>query len=99
MKDPRVKESKSRPQELKAPAPQRSDSIETSKQARKEKKKKDKRHWGRKSQEGSTPATGVNNTSAGGSRPQKDVSQVTCFNCNKKGHYSNKCPEPPKPKN
>ena len=99
MKDPKVEKPKSRPQESKALASQRSDSFETSKQAWKEKKKKDKRHRGQKPQEGSTLATKVNNTSAGGSQSQKNVSQVICFNCNKKKHYSNKCPEPLKPKN
>ena len=99
MKDPRAKKLKSGPQESKASALERSDSSETSKQAQKEKKKKDKQHRGQKPQEGSILATSVNNTSAGGSQSQKNVSQVTCFNCNKKEHYSNKCPKPSKPKN
>ena len=99
MKDSRVKKTKSRPQESKAPTSQRSDSFETSKQARKEKKKKDKQHRGQKPQKGSTPVTRVSKTSAGGSQPQKAVSQVTCLNCNKKRHFLNKCLEPPKPKN
>ena len=73
MKDPRVKEPKSRPSKSKVPAPQRSDSSETSEQAQKEKKKKDKQHRGWKPQESSTPATGVNNTPAGESQPQKNV--------------------------
>ena len=105
MKDPRVEEPK-KPQESKASAPQRSDSTETSEQARKEKKKKDRRYCGRKPQD-STPATGVNSTNTSGghssgsgrSQPQKDLSQINCYNCNKKGHYATKCPEPPKAKN
>ena len=49
MKDLRVKEPKSRPQEAKTPASQHSsNNIKTSEQARKEKKKKNKRHWGQK---------------------------------------------------
>ena len=40
MKNPRVKEPKSKPQKLKAPASQRSDNAETSEKARKEKEKK-----------------------------------------------------------
>ena len=95
MKDPRVEEPK-KSQELKAPAPQRSDSFETSEQAHKGKKKKNKQHRGQKRQKCSTLATKVNNTSAKRSRPQKNISQVPCFNCNKKRHYSNKCPKPSK---
>ena len=105
MKDPRVEEPK-KPKESKAPSPQRSDSTETSEQARKEKKKKDRRYCGRKPQD-STPATGVNSTNTSGghssgsgrSQPQKDLSQINCYNCNKKGHYATKYPEPPKAKN
>ena len=40
MKDPRVKEPKSKPQELKILAPQRFNNAETSKKAQKENKKK-----------------------------------------------------------
>ena len=106
MKDPRVEEPKSRPQESKAPAPQRPDSAETSEKARKEKKKNDRRNKkDRRAREGSPPATGVNTTDADDSRKKRsgsnrrDPSEVVCYNCNKKGHYSNKCPEPPKSKN
>ena len=105
MKDPRVKEPM-KPKESKVPAPQRSDSIKTSEQAWKEKKKKDSKYYGRKPQD-STLATGVNSTNTSGGyssdsgrfQPQKDFSQITCYNCNKKGHYANKCPEPCKVKN
>ena len=41
MKDPRFEEPKFKPQESKAPAPQRSDNAETSKKAWKKKKKND----------------------------------------------------------
>ena len=69
--------------------------------ARKDKKKRyqDKR-GSREPKDSSTPACGVNKTEIGGGRQRrknkKDLSGVTCFNCNKKGHYSNRCPEPPK---
>ena len=48
IKDSRVEEPKSRPQKLKAPAPQHSNSIKIFEQARKEKKKKDKQYQGQK---------------------------------------------------
>ena len=35
----------------------------------------------------------VTNTSSGA---LKDLSHITCFNCDKKGHYATKCPEPRK---
>ena len=105
MKDPRVKESK-KSQESKASAFQRSDSTETSKQARKEKKKKDKQHRGQKPRD-STPAIRVNSTATSEghlssnerSQPQKNLSQIICYNCNKKNHYVIKCLELPKIKN
>ena len=105
MRDPRVEKPKSKPQESKAPAPQRFDNAKTSEKARKEKKKNDRKHRRSCRSDNESPrattATGDNttNNSAGGSRPQKDVSQITCYNCNKKGHYATKCPEPPKAKN
>ena len=53
------------------------------------------------------PATGSNTTGgkkkAGQNRGQKrgqnqDLSQVTCWNCDKKGHYATNCTKLPKPK-
>ena len=32
----------------------------------------------------------------GGSREEKDLSHIECFNCGEKGHYSNKCPHAPR---
>ena len=104
----------SRLQEPKAQALQHSDNADTSKKARKEKKNN---RWHRRghrapqdgrSQEGSTQAIGVNNTSTSeGKNSQKnqnrdgrqDLAQATCWNYDKKGHYANKCPKSLKLKN
>ena len=80
-----------------APKPSNSShagSSETSnKKARREKKKHrrldQQQDQGRKDTS-STPATGAN------SGTKKDISQITCFNCNTKQHYSRNCSEPRK---
>ena len=80
MKDPKVEKRKSKPQESKAPALQRSDNAETSEKARKEKKKNDWKHrQSRRSDDESPRATTANggkttNNSAGRSRPQMGFS-------------------------
>ena len=69
-----------------------------------EKAKKDKKFWRdkrgpREPKDSTTPASGVNAAEVGSKgrrKNKKDVSEITCFNCNKKGHYSNSCPEPSK---
>ena len=105
MKDPRFEKPKSKPQESKALARQRSDNAETSKKGRKEKKKNDLKHWRSCWSDNesfrATAATGSNttNNSAGGSQTQKDISQIIYYNCNKKGPYATKYPEPSKSKN
>ena len=33
-----------------------------------------------------------------GTRESRDTSKVTCYNCNKQGHYSRDCKDPPKPR-
>ena len=104
----------SRPQEPKTQAYQRFDNAEISKKAWKE-KKNDRRHQkghqapqDGKPWEGFTPATGVNNISTSGGRNsqknqnrggRQDPAQATCWNWDKKCHYANKCPEPPKSQN
>ena len=70
------------------------------------KAKKDKiKNWqgkrgSREPKDSTTLASGVNTAEVGGGgqrrRNKKDASEIMCFNCNKKGHYSNRCPEPPK---
>ena len=91
MKDHRGDESKA-----KASVPTSTQNSEPSDKARKDKKKK--QHKAKR--EGSTPATGVNAAQTGEPRQKKkklrDLSMVTCFNCDKKGHYANTCPDQPK---
>ena len=74
---------------------------EPSNKARKDKKKRHhNRRGSREPKDSSTPASGVNKAEVGGGgqrrKNKKDLSGVMCYNCNKKGHFSNKCPEPPK---
>ena len=99
MKDPRSEEPKVRGTEA-PPGPQRSESSE---KARKEKKKEQRRR-DQERREGSTPASGVNTAQTGEPHQKKkkkrsdkaprDTSQVKCCNCQKHGHYANKCLEP-----
>ena len=76
--------------------PTSTQNSESSDKARKNKKKK--QHKAK--QEGSTLATGVNIAQTGELRQKKkklwDLSIVTCFNCDKKDHYANTCPNQPK---
>ena len=75
---------------------QRTNEAEGSEKARKEKKKS--RRIRRRDQEDSTLATGVNTTDTSKrshDRPKKsDPADVTCYRCNKKGHYANNYTEP-----
>ena len=104
IRDPRTEESRSKPQEPKASAPQHQ--AEASEKARKEKKKKDRRR-DRERREGSTPATGVNTAQTGEPHQKKkkkhrsdkaprDTSQIKCYNCQKMGHYATTYSEPKK---
>ena len=85
---------------VKSPASTPAQDFEPSNKARKDKKKKyyrDKRD-SREFKDSTTLAFGVNAAKVGGKKKKnkKDVSEVKYFNCNKKKHYVNKCPEPPK---
>ena len=87
---------------FKSPTSTLAQDSDPSDKARKHKKRKhyrDKRD-SRELKDSSTLASGINKAKVGGKgqrkKNKKDISGVTCFNCNKKGHFSNKCPEPPK---
>ena len=86
---------------FKGPAATPAQDSEPSNNARKDKKKRhqDKR-GSREPKDSSTPASGVNKAKVGGGeqrkKNKKDLNKVMCFNCNKKGYYSNRCLKPPK---
>ena len=69
--------------------------------ARKNKKKKQHRDKRDSRESRDTPGFGVNAAKVGDKkkRKRKDLSKVTCYNCNKLGHYADVCPESWKPKN
>ena len=54
---------------------------------KKSRREKKKQYRQAQAQKESTPAIGASRAKS------KDLSQVTCYNCNEKGHYSWKCPE------
>ena len=81
--------------------------AETSEKAHKEKKKKNRRFGREQQQEGATPTIRINIIKTGEQKKKnkdrscsdmttQDVSQLMCWNCNQKGHYSNACPKPSK---
>lgn len=90
-----MKESRAEKLKEKASAP-RSKQPETSEKARKEKKKKAQKD--KQDRKNFTPASGVNatDTSGGKTQKQKDISQITCYKCDKKGNFTTKCPKPGK---
>ena len=93
-KESRPKEAKQA--DSKAPAPPRSESTEPEKTSRIDKRKeyleKKKKKRDRKN---NTPATG-DNANAVEVGEKKKRGNDRCYNCQKKGHFSRNCPEPPK---
>ena len=83
----------------KAPASAPAQDSEPSDKSRRDQKKKHYREKkdSKKLKKSTTPASGVNVAEVGGkgrTRNKKNPSKVTCYNCNKLGHYTNACPEP-----
>ena len=92
-KEPRSEESRpkeAKPAKEKAPALPWTNATESLEQGKKDRKDKKRKFWEKTEQ---TPATGTNVTNAGSKKKYPDI---TCYNCDKKGHYLKSCPEPPK---
>ena len=66
------------------------------KKARKEKKRQRRLEYEQaQNDSGSTPTTNVNAPNVT-TTARQDLSHITCFNCDKKGHYATKCSKPMK---
>ena len=91
------KRSLRRQSRAKGPTSTHAQDFEPFNKAMKDKKKKQyrKKRDFKEPKDFNTPASGVNAAKVGSKRKKnkKDVSKVTYFNCNKKGHYANWYPK------
>ena len=86
--NPQVQKKLTQPLSSDSPRP---DSNETSEnKTRKEKKKK---YYCEHNRDSGIPATGVNADNVTSGRTPKNMSLITCFNCNRTGHYARSCPK------
>ena len=91
MKDCRRDKSKA-----KAFIPTFTQDFELFDKVRKDKKKK--QHKAKR--DFTNPAIGINKVKIGNyKKRKKNINEIIYYNCNKKGHYLDKCPEPWKSKN
>ena len=74
---------------------QDSEPLDKARKGRKRKQHKDRQD---STNPATNPATRVNKAKVN-SRKKKDISKITCYNCNKKRYFATKCLEPWKSKN